>query len=249
MKTGALARWSGLVLLALLGTLSGMSAEAADGDKSGIGTDRTRYIFNEGMRQTGVTLSNRTHESYLVQAWVRGLNPQNGEVTNASAPFFLKQPLVKALPDGRYGFQVIQTRPVMVKDRESLYLLSFKLIPAEKKKGETGYSRANVVLTYNVKLFYRPAKLKDGKVAEAAKSLRFRRKGDVLQVSNPTPYWITFYSLKAGGHALSEDALRRMVPPLGEAEYPLPSGVESGQVTWRVIDENGEVTKEEVSAL
>lgn len=216
---------------------------------SGVGTDRTRYIFNAGVRQVGLTLNNKTRETYLVQAWVRGIDPKTGEVKNEEGPFFLKQPLVKALPDGRYGYQVIQTRPVMVNDRESLYLLSFKLIPSEEKGGEASYNRANVVLTYNVKLFYRPTALKNGKVAEAAKSMTFSRQDNEVQINNPTPYWITFYSLNIGGMALPEVTLRQMVPPFSMATYALPAAINASTLKWQIIDENGDITKEVTSPL
>lgn len=161
---------------------------------------------------------------------------------NESTPFFLKQPLVKTMPDGRYGFQVIQTKPVVVSDRESVYLLSFRLIPAEEKSAAYA-SRANVVMTYNVKLFYRPQKLKDGSVGDAAKALRFSRQGSLLKVNNPTPYWVTFYSLSLDGVQLPEESLRQMVPPFGQADYRLPGTVRGNNVTWQLIDEEGDLTR------
>ncbi|MGP0906805.1 fimbrial biogenesis chaperone [Serratia sp. CY76391] len=229
--------FTSLLFVAMVSGIDMAHANQQDRSRGGIGTDRTRYIYPEGARQVGVTLRQDAGENYLVQAWVRGLDPVTGTVLNESTPFFLKQPLVKAMPDGRYGFQVIKVKPVPVKDRESVYLLSFKLIPAEKETG-VSTSRANVVMTYNVKLFYRPEALKNGKVASASKELRFFRTGDALKVSNPTPYWITFYSLQVGGHALSENVLKRMVPPFGEVVYSLPSVGSS--VIWQIIDENGD---------
>ncbi|CAI1016709.1 Chaperone protein fimC precursor [Serratia quinivorans] len=246
-------RWSGAVagiVIVTAGLASFMAmALPLENDPGGVGTERTRYIYNEGVRQVGVSLSNKTRETYLVQAWVRGIDPKTGEVKNEEGPFFLKQPLVKALPDGRYGYQVIQTRPVMVNDRESLYLLSFKLIPSEEKGGEASYNRANVVLTYNVKLFYRPTALKNGKVVEAAKSMTFSRQDNEVQINNPTPYWITFYSLNIGGMALPEVTLRQMVPPFSMATYALPAAINASTLKWQIIDENGDITKEVTSPL
>ncbi|EGK9148799.1 molecular chaperone [Salmonella enterica] len=212
----------------------------------GIGTDRTRYIYPEGTRQIGLTLRNDTHTNYLIQAWVRGIDPKTGDVRNEQAPFFLKQPLLKATPGGSYGFQLIQTKPVVLLDRESVWLLSFRIIPSENRTepGNVGTGQIGVVMTYNVKLFYRPAGLKEAKVATAAKTLSFRHSGDVLKIKNTSPLWITFYSLTVNGKPLAEESLRQMVPPLGEANYPLPGSESFGRVVWRVIDEKGGVTKE-----
>ncbi|KNC91792.1 molecular chaperone, partial [Trabulsiella odontotermitis] len=216
-------KWSSTTVNLLILTAGlcagGVLAAMPGGTPQGIGTDRTRYVYPEGARQLGVTLTQYAKANYLVQAWVRGINPVTGDVENVSTPFFLKQPLVKTMPGGRYGFQVIQTKPVMVHDRESVYLLSFKLIPAEEKAA-TYAARANVVMTYNVKLFYRPEKLKGGGVADAAKKLTFTRQGGVLNVINPTPFWMTFYSLRIGSESLPDDSLRQMVPPFGQANYP-----------------------------
>lgn len=209
----------------------------------GVGTDRTRYLFAQGARQVGVTLLNRTKETYLVQAWVREIDPATGEVRNVITPFFLKQPVLKAMAGGRYGFQVIQTRPVMVADRESVYLLSFKLIPSELRPNTAGKNaRANVVATYNVKFFYRPEAIKDSTVAVAVKLLKFERRGTVLHISNPSPLWLTFSQLEVGEESMEESDLKKMLPPYGSVDFTVPAGGRSGTVRWRVLDENGEQT-------
>ncbi|MGO2143607.1 MAG: fimbrial biogenesis chaperone [Serratia bockelmannii] len=209
----------------------------------GVGTDRTRYLFPQGARQIGVTLLNRTKEAYLVQAWVREIDPATGDVRNATTPFFLKQPVQKAMAGGRYGFQVIQTRPVMVADRESVYLLSFKLIPSELRPDTAGENaRANVVATYNVKLFYRPEAIKKATVAAAVKLLKFERRGTVLHISNPSPLWLTFSQLEVGGERVGESDLKKMLPPYGSADFTAPAGGRGGTVRWRALDENGEQT-------
>lgn len=237
-----------LLLLAAVVSATIALAASPGGAQTGIGTDRTRYLYPEGTRQVGVTLTQHARANYLVQAWVRGIDPVSGDVKNESTPFFLKQPLVKTMPDGRYGFQVIQTKPVMVSDRESVYLLSFRLIPAEEKSAAYS-SRANVVMTYNVKLFYRPQKLKDGSVEDAAKALRFSRQGSLLKVNNPTPYWVTFYSVQVGNVQLSESSLRQMVPPFGGADYSLPGAASGSKVTWRLINERGDLTRSVTSLM
>lgn len=234
-----------VLLFLAAGICSDVAVAGTPGRKQeGVGTDRTRYIYPEGAGPLGVTLRQYAKESYLVQARVRGLNPVTGEGEEVSAPFFIRQPLVKTMPGGRYGFQVIQTKPVMVKDRESVYLLSFTFIPSEKKDGPKASqtARAVLVMTWNVKLFYRPLKLKDGKVAKAAEALTFSRQGSTLRVNNPTPYWITFNSLKVGAVPLPDGALRRMVPPFAGVDYALPATANAGSVTWRIINEDGDVT-------
>lgn len=230
---------NGVLLLATLFSAGGHATASTDG----VGTDRTRYLFPQGERQIGVTLLNRTKETYLVQAWVREIDAATGDVRNAMTPFFLKQPVLKAMAGGRYGFQVIQTRPVMIGDRESVYLLSFKLIPSELRPSAAGKNiRANVVATYNVKLFYRPDAIKKSTVAAAAKLLKFELRGKVLHISNPSPLWLTFSRLDVGGESVEESALKKMLPPYSSVDFATPASGRSGSVQWRVLDENGEQT-------
>lgn len=232
---------SGVLLLA---TLFSVGAHAvAPGKVDGVGTDRTRYLFPQGARQIGVTLINRTKGTYLVQAWVREIDPATGDVRNAITPFFLKQPVLKAMSGGRYGFQVIQTRPVMIGDRESVYLLSFKLIPSELRPNAAAKNaKANVVATYNVKLFYRPDAIKKSTVAAAVKLLKFERRGTMLHISNPSPLWLTFSQLEVGGRSVEENELKKMLPPYSSVDFAVPAGGGRDPVRWRVLDENGEQT-------
>lgn len=58
-----------------------------------------------------------------------------------------------------------------------------------------------------------------------------------LVVSNPTPYYVTFSSLKTGGKDIKDTSV--MVPPLGEARYALPSGVQGNQVSFKALNDFG----------
>lgn len=239
----------GMLLLSSLSVAAVQTATKTTG--GGVGTDRTRYLFMQGARQTGVTLFNYTKKTYLVQAWVREIDPDTGEPRGANTPFFLKQPVLKSMGGGRYGFQVIQTRPVMIADRESVYLLSFKLIPAGTRPDATSKdAHADVIVTYNVKFFYRPDAVKKLTIAEAATRVRFEKRGVFLHIINPSPLWLTFSRLEAGGGEVTEHDLKKMLPPFGSVDFPLPKeGGASKVVLWRMLDENGEPTPMQKATL
>lgn len=225
--------------LIFLACMTGMGLNVAHAEKAeGIATDRTRVVFTAGQTQADIDLMNNTGRRYLVQAWVRGLDGRTGEILPDPAPFFVKSPLKVAERHGRYHFQIMQTRPVTETRAESLYLVSFKLIPQE----ETGKvaSDAQVVLTYNVKLFYRPDILKGADREAAVRQPGFRRQGNTLRVSNPSPYWVTLASLDAGGQNVPETELKKMLPPFGQQTYTFPHPLNTGPVRWKSIDDNGE---------
>ncbi|MNL78859.1 putative fimbrial chaperone YcbF precursor [compost metagenome] len=68
-------------------------------------------------------------------------------------------------------------------------------------------------------------------------------------MSNPTPYHVTFGRLTVNGKAVDPEQLRRMVPPKGSQDYPLPAGVRGGSVVWQLIDEFGLMPDKQTQAL
>ncbi|NCH38180.1 molecular chaperone [Cronobacter sakazakii] len=65
----------------------------------------------------------------------------------------------------------------------------------------------------------------------------FSRAGNTLHAENPTPYWITFYSLTVGEKKI--DTQGRMLPPKGSATYSLPPEPGGDNIVWQVTDDRG----------
>jgi P pilus assembly chaperone PapD len=134
------------------------------------------------------------------------------------------------------------------KDRESAFYVSVKMLPEKangKESGGTGGvdMSLSMVLVNNAKLFYRPAGLKPASVGEASEQLHFQRAGGRLVAENPTPYYMSFATLKVNGVSVSDADRFRMTPPRGKAEYALPVGKSGATVVeWQVLDENGRAT-------
>ncbi len=49
--------------------------------------------------------------------------------------------------------------------------------------------------------------------------MTWRRSGDRLQVTNPSPYYLTFFNLKLNGRAITGNTMARA----GERQFPLPT--------------------------
>ncbi|MDE5307192.1 hypothetical protein PY546_12220 [Providencia stuartii] len=75
------------------------------------------------------------------------------------------------------------------------------------------------------------------------KKLVFSRDKDSLVVKNPTPYYVTFYSIKVGNQDVDSLSLFEMVPPMGQQRYPLPENIK-GELEWSLIDQDGGVTQQ-----
>lgn len=189
--------------------------------------------------------------------------------SGGKVPFMVTPPLQRVDAHGTLPLRILVTPDShLPQDRESLFFLSAKAIPSqvapEAKKDSGNAAQDSVAddapakgpqitlaLQQFVKLFYRPVSLEPKAIynGTVAPKLSVSRAGDRLQVTNPTPYFITFTLLKAGGKPVDADALRVMVPPKGSQTYPLPAGVTGGEVEWQIVDEYGLATEAERRAL
>lgn len=242
-------------LLAFVLAASAGAARAEGYPGFGLNTSRV-VVMGDAKGGTVVTALNNSDNVYLVQSRVfqpDGLGGYPLYKGGATPPFMVTPPLGRMGPNSRLPLRILTTPGNgLPKDRESLFFLLAKAIPAVDAEDEKGKEkgpakavsekpRVVVALEQYVKLFYRPVGLKPHAIfdGEVAQTLHFARKGDQLQVTNPTPYHITFGVLTVNGKPVPAAAMRRMVPPKGQQGYPLPPGVTGGTVAWQIIDEFG----------
>lgn len=225
---------------------------AEQGEPQGIAFYVLRVIYPEKDKK-GVTLTayNKSAKPYLMQSWIRPVDPASGDVDlhythTPKMPFIVTPPLARLEADGELTLRIRRSGEPLPDDRESVFFISMKALPAQSKPGEN--SQVVMTVVSNMKLFYRPAGLARRAVAEMAPQLRFRREGNVLIADNPTPYWLTFSRLQVGSLSLDKPALRLMVPPKGQQHYRLPPQT-SGNVSWQLIDEDGWDTPAEQQTL
>lgn len=248
MKTLLLCRKKLFLLLAA----AGYACHAADIPPQGLTFKNTRLVYPASAKG-GVTLSveNNTRAPYLVQSWVQAADPSTGmpfmtEEHTPAAPFIILPPLKRLEPGEATSLRIRLTGSELPTDRESVFFMSVKAIPRQNEAqpgGDVPGQQGQLVVSTinNLKLFYRPADLPAGGVAEAASLLRFYHRGEKLIVKNPTPFYLTFSRLAIGGVQIERNALYRMVPPKGERDYPWPDTA-AGTVTWQLIDEYADET-------
>lgn len=206
------------------------SAALADGIVLGA----SRIIFPAGTTQSSFSVSNSSENSaYLVQSRVV---TATGDKTG---DFVVTPPLFTSTPGSENVLRIVSTGAAHTQDRESLYFLTIKFIPSADKKAapeKDGYS-LTVATQAQIKLFVRPAGLMPPR-NQAERQLTFTRKGDSLQIDNPTPYHLTLTDIKSGEKTL-EDV---MVPPRQSVTLPLPPGSGSA-LSWSSIGDDGEQRK------
>ena len=180
----------------------------------GFGINATRLIYPEKAASISVVVRNtQSSTPYLVQAAVSGTQD-----TRTPAPFTVTPPLFRLEPQSINQLRIARNPASLPTDRESIFYLHATAIPASTTstasqneggiQGSTRFGVGNII-----KLFYRPAGLKEHAEAMAC-HLRFTRMPEGVRVENPTPYFQTLGLLMYDGSPIGLDSQPSMLAPL-----------------------------------
>lgn len=217
---------------------------------AGVVIGGTRIIYPANQAEVQVTLKNKDNDKrYLVHSWVSNID-------DSKAPFIITPPIYKLEESRQTLLHVVYTgnKSALPQDRESLFMMNVKsvsAIPAELRDN----NMLQFAIKTKLKLFYRPASLKESAAKTAWQSLQFSQSQNQLVVKNPTPFYVTFGKLSVAGKAIkaasdknAPSALTMMVAPFAEQRFPLPSAVK-GDVVWTAINDFGSETEQRKQSL
>nr|WP_254305102.1 molecular chaperone [Rahnella aceris] len=236
----------------------------SDNDASGIAFNSLRLIYSESAgRGITTTLNNQSKNTFMVQSQIMEMNSTHDGPSEVKAPFMVVPPLMVVGAESNRALRVVRTGGEVPADRESVFFLVSHMAPsvqvpekapASVTSAQDATGSLRLGMNWTMKVFWRPAGLPDGGVADAVKQLTFRREGgNTVVVTNPGPFWITLSRLDVNGKALPDKTLWKMVPAKGEARYSLPSpqAFPDGKVNvlWQAIDEKGYGTEEVSGSL
>lgn len=224
-------RQARLLVLMLLASTS-VSAMAQSQENGGVALSATRVIFdcNSG-KETSLTVRNSDPKrSFLVQSWAS----DTAGVKNKS--FAVTPPLFVLRPNSENKLRILYAGPPLAQDRETLFWLTNKSIPAINKTELEGKNVLQLAISARIKGFCRPSGLTTS-VADAPAQLSFHWQGQTLELINPTPYYITVVEMKANG----KDLPSTMVPPKDSVRIVAPAGA-SGKVSYQTINDFGALT-------
>ncbi len=209
----------------------------------------TRIIYPSNKSEVQIALKNKDpHTRYLVQSWVSYPN-------DAKAPFIITPPVYKLQENRQTLLHIIFTGDKnLPADRESLFLANVKsvsaLSPDLKDKNTLQFA-----MKTRLKLFWRPADLKEADALQAYEKITFRRQGNKLIAKNPTPFYVSFGELAVGGKSVpvtdtktTPGAISMMVAPFSEQYFSVPQSA-NGPVTWTAISDFGAQTSQRKQAL
>lgn len=208
-------------LIACVAFSAGMAAANA-----GVVIGGTRVIYDGNKKESSISVNNPDTTPYLIQSWVE--TPNGGA---EKAPFIVTPPLYRLDKDQQNVERIVMTG-ALPQDKESLYWLNIKAIPAAPAKDNT----LQIAVKTRIKLIYRPAGLKGTLPEEQADKLTWQRAGNQIQVTNPTSFVMNFNEINVSGKKL--EAVSYVLPG-ATARFDLPKAVSGGAVTFKIINDYG----------
>lgn len=214
------------VLAVLMSALGAMSTQA------GVIIDTTRVVYPTKNREVTVRLDNKGNRPALIQVW---MDSGDDSVTpdKADVPFTLTPPMFRMDPTKQQAIRVAFIGERLPADKESLFWLNMLEVPP-KPKAKDGDDKERNLLQFafrtRIKVFYRPEGLPYD-VNDAPSKLSWKlvdaEKGYALEVSNPSPYYVSFEKVELHDGARTYERGRRdnvnhsMVAPGGSLRFPL----------------------------
>jgi len=203
----------------------------------GVGINATRIIYPSQSQSVSTSVRNNdTQTTYLTQVGVSA-TPDGG-----SAPFVATPPLFRMEPGTQNQVRIVKTGGQLPADRESLFWFTMQAIPSAKEVngGSTRLTGATqIALGTTIKLIYRP----EGLPMPPEKGfglLQFSRAVNGIKITNPSPYYVSFFSFKVGGRELISSAQPiKMVAPKSTVVMSAKGLTFPVKVSWSAIDDIG----------
>lgn len=196
----------------------------------GIALGATRVIYPSDSKQVSLPVTNSDDkESYLIQSW---LSRSDGTKSN---DFVLTPPLFAMMPKKENVLRIMYSGVPLATDRESVFYLNVKAIPAINKESLKG-NNLQIATQSIIKVFMRPKGLPIPS-SQAPEALRCSFTDGNINIKNPSPYFVSLVQLLFGGVKLKSE----MVPPKGNIDVSVPSG-SHGPFSFQTINDYGAVT-------
>lgn len=197
---------------------------------AGILLGSTRVVIENGRTEGSVNVHNREDNNYLIQSWVH----DKSEIpTNDIA---LTPPLFKLSANTSNALRIVVTKP-LPQDKESLYWLNVKFIPAAKS-GNVDNNTLKFALNNQIKIIYRPESLSKESINEQFEKILIKKSGNKILVKNPTKYFINISEININKESVK---IPSYIEPDGEILVDFPVKNKSGTLEYILIDDLGKL--------
>lgn len=194
--------------------------------QAGVVIGGTRIIYPQDKKAVSLTVMNsNTSGVYLVQSWVESDEPKK------LSPFIISPPLFRIGSGEENILRIVFVGGVLPQDRESVFWLNVKSIPAVEDNSLSD-NALQMVVKSRIKLFYRPAGL-PGTPESCWQNLQVSHEDNRLIIKNPGAYYVSLYSLRVDGKEYDDVS---MIPPKGNVVLTVK---QASRLVWRAINDYG----------
>ncbi|EAO4398010.1 molecular chaperone [Salmonella enterica] len=193
----------------------------------------TRVIYPSDSKEVNVKITNNGTAPVLIQSWIDN-GDQNARPSAIKVPFVLTPPINRVDAGKGQTLRISYIGANLPMDKESVYWLNVLEVPG-KNQAKAADNTLQMAFRSRIKLFYRPVGL-NGNANDAPKSVKWQSKGNNLQATNPTPYYVNFVNLSVNGKKVEA----AMVPPRSSLTVEL-AGKPGGKISGAFVNDYGAV--------
>ncbi|WP_081059269.1 molecular chaperone [Burkholderia anthina] len=209
--------------------------------------DGTRVIFPERSRDVTVRMENSGSDPVLAQSWI---DDGRADVPpeQMRTPFVVTPTLARVEAGRSAVLRITNMQAKLPADRESVFWLNVLEVPTVRPDAD---NQLRFAFRTRIKLFYRPSSLAND-VDMAPEKLVWKAATDTshagerqmsLEVSNPTPYYVSFGMVEGGFGGTFVSAGGGMVAPFASQRFPLRGAAVQSHlptaVRYMLIDDYG----------
>lgn len=214
-------------------------AQSINCNAAGIQIGRTRIVYDAKAKEVALTLVNKEQElPWLIQSWT-----DTGD-SKTRGPFIVTPPLFRLDAQKEQSLRITWDGTPLATDRESLFYMNVRTIPAVAKEAEHK-NTLRLIYKTRLKMFWRPEGL-TGTPHESCKNLQFRQAGNQIEVTNKGEFFSVFDSLSVGTTTIKQ---ADMIAPKSTVTLPSPNSKPGATVKWRCITDYGTASAQNMTPL
>ena len=185
----------------------------------GIALGATRIIYPMEAKQVSLAVTNTDEKNrFLIQSWIDDASDQKTKEFTVTPPLFVSK------PKSENTIKIINTGANLPKDRESLFWLNSKAIPSVDREQIADKNVLQIAVLARIKMFVRPECL-PVKVGDAYKMLKFNKVSGGINVTNPSPYYLTVVNMKAADQKIESFMIAPFAEKIINTEKPVTGGI------------------------
>lgn len=234
-----LARYFALLVAGICMASTGVDAYQGQQNETYVALgSSTRLIMHSDEKK--ISFPAKNYLAYPVLFHAQVLNP---ETMTHSQEFITFPEVAEIKPQNTTMGQILRLGGDFPDDRETLFYVQGHFLPGNKADEN---NEADVYVSYalQMKLFFRPAKLKASfdAIDDHAHEMKFKIKDGKLIAFNESPYFFTLNTLNTDKEVIDVSGKDSMIKPFGQQAYQIKN-TSAKTIHWTLINDGGFSTK------